>query len=79
MTERILNTMRYTDHAVGELIESLRPEPWFPRTLFVVYADHGYNLGEHDGMPGQRNGYHESTWSPLVIYAADNGTQKRRS
>jgi hypothetical protein len=65
--ERILNTTHYTDNAVGELIESLRAEPWFDRTLIVVTGDHGFNAGEHGQAPGRHNLYRESVWVPLII------------
>jgi sulfatase-like protein len=65
--ERILNTVRYTDDVVRELIESLRSEPWFGRTLFVINSDHGYNLGEHGGLTGAYSLYRESTWTPFLI------------
>jgi hypothetical protein len=65
--QRILNTTRYTDDVVRELIESMRSEPWFGRTLWVINSDHGYNLGEHGGVVGAYNLYRESTWVPFVI------------
>jgi hypothetical protein len=65
--ERILNTSRYTDDVLRELIESLRAEPWFDRTLIVVNSDHGYNLGEHGGLVGAYSLYRESTWTPFLI------------
>jgi sulfatase-like protein len=65
--ERILNTVRYTDDVVRELIEGLRGEPWFGRTLVVVNSDHGYNLGEHGGLTGAYSLYRESTWTPFLI------------
>ena len=65
----INNTMRYTDDVVRELIESLRHEPWFGRTLIIVVGDHGYELGEH-GRKGQHTGWRESVWVPLIIYGA---------
>ncbi len=68
--EAIRVTMRYTDDALRQLIESLRQEAWFARTLIVVTGDHGYNLGEHDGTAGQRNAWRESVWTPLVIVGA---------
>ncbi|MDX9722543.1 MAG: LTA synthase family protein [Myxococcota bacterium] len=71
--QKILNTMHYTDQAVQELIEGLRDEPWFDKTLWIVVGDHGYNLGEHDGTPGQRNLFHESTWVPLIISGLPEG------
>lgn len=69
MRERILNTTRYTDDVVRELIESLKGEPWFGRTLIVIAGDHGFNLGEH-GPPGEQNLRRESTWVPLIIAGA---------
>ncbi len=68
--DRILNTTHYTDAVIGEFLGRLSAEPWFDRTIVVIYGDHGYNLGEHDGTPGQRNGYVESYWSPLIIAGA---------
>ena len=65
--QRILSTTRYTDDVLRELIESLRVEPWFARTIVVVYGDHGFNLGEHGGRPGALSLYRESVWVPLII------------
>jgi phosphoglycerol transferase MdoB-like AlkP superfamily enzyme len=65
--QRILNTTRYTDDVVRELIENLRPEPWFARTIIVLYGDHGFNLGEHEGAAGELSLYRESVWVPLLI------------
>jgi hypothetical protein len=65
--QRIRNTTRYTDDVVRELIETLRSEPWFSRTLFVITSDHGYNLGEHGGVVGAYTLYRESVWVPLLI------------
>ena len=66
--ERILNTVHFTDVALAEFFASLRQEAWFDSALFVFYGDHGYNLGERASSPaGQRNGFVESTWVPLVF------------
>jgi len=64
----VLNTMHYTDDVVREFVTGLEREPWFGHTLLVLVGDHGYNLGEHDGTPGQRNGWRESVWVPLLIH-----------
>jgi hypothetical protein len=68
--QRIRNTVRYTDDVVEELLESLKSEPWFERTLIVINSDHGYNLGEHGGMVGAYSLYRESTWTPFLIVGA---------
>ena len=64
---RILNTTRYTDDVVRELMQSLEDEPWFDHTLWVINSDHGYNLGEHDGIVGGYTLYRESVWTPFLI------------
>jgi len=69
-SEAIQNTTRYTDDVLREFIESLRGEPWFDRTLFVIVGDHGYNLAEHTTLVGERNGHREAVWVPLVVYGA---------
>ena len=48
-------------------MKSLRAEPWFDRTLWVINSDHGYNLGEHDGIIGGYTLYRESVWTPFLI------------
>jgi len=63
----IWNTMHYTDDVIREFVTAMRGEPWFDHTLLVVTGDHGTNLGEHDGNAGQRNGWRESVWVPLII------------
>jgi len=68
--EAILNTMRYTDAVVRELLSGFAGESWFRRTLIVVVGDHGYNLGEHGATAGLRTGWRESLWIPLLIHGA---------
>jgi phosphoglycerol transferase MdoB-like AlkP superfamily enzyme len=68
--DAVLNTIHYTDDVVRQFVDSISKEPWYPHTLIVVDGDHGYNLGEHDGTPGQRNGWRESVWVPFLIHGA---------
>jgi phosphoglycerol transferase MdoB-like AlkP superfamily enzyme len=65
--QRIADTTRYTDDVVREFVASLAAEPWFRRTIVVIYGDHGFNFGEHAGTPGEINLYREGTWVPLII------------
>ncbi|MGQ0560211.1 MAG: LTA synthase family protein [Sphingosinicella sp.] len=67
---RIRNTTHYTDDVVRELLEGLRREPWFARTLVVIVGDHGFNTGEHGPVPGQHDLYRESVWVPLMLFGA---------
>jgi hypothetical protein len=66
--DRVRNTTHYTDDVVRELVDSLRAEAFFARTVFVIFGDHGYNLGEHDGTPGQRTVHTEAVRVPLVVW-----------
>ena len=77
--QRILNTTRYTDEVVREFIEAIEQEPWFARTIVVIYGDHGFNLGEHGGTPGEVNLYREGVWVPLIITGAHPRLQQGTS
>ena len=35
--------VKYSDYAIGRLLEQARQRPWFDDTLFVITADHGAN------------------------------------
>ncbi len=37
-----LNGIRYGDWALGKFFEEARKRPWFNKTLFVIYGDHGF-------------------------------------
>ncbi|HBM07034.1 MULTISPECIES: LTA synthase family protein [Pseudomonadaceae] len=41
-----LTAMRYSDWALGQFFDSVRGEPWFEQTLFVVVGDHGFGVPE---------------------------------
>ena len=62
------NTMRYTDDVVRELYESLRDEPWFANTVWIVVGDHGFDLGDRGESGGHDNLRHETTWVPLIVH-----------
>jgi len=37
-----LNSAKYSDFALGEYLKKVRHESWYPRTLFVLIADHSH-------------------------------------
>ena len=78
MQERILNTVSYTDEVVRELVEGLRKEPWFARTLVLINSHHGDNLGEHGGLVGAYSLHRESVWTPFLIVGAHPRLPARR-
>ncbi len=68
---RLRNTMHYTDDVVRELFESLRDEPWFSHTIWIITGDHAFDLGERGEVLGHDNLRHETTWVPLIVHGSD--------
>ena len=57
--------VKYTDYAIGKLIENAKHQPWFKDTLFVIVADHCSSAAGKTKLPVER--YH----IPLFFYAPD--------
>lgn len=57
--------VKYTDYAIGQLIESAKTKPWFKDTLFVIVADHCSSAAGKTKLPVDK--YH----IPLFFYAPD--------
>lgn len=55
--------VKYTDWAIGHLIDSARHRPWFDNTLFVITADHGANARGAGAIPV------DSYRIPAIFYA----------
>ena len=57
--------VKYTDYAIGRLIENAKTKPWFKDTLFVIVADHCSSVAGKTKLPVAK--YH----IPLFFYAPD--------
>ena len=57
--------VKYTDYAIGKLIENAKTKPWFKDTLFVIVADHCSSAAGKTKLPVEK--YH----IPLFFYAPD--------
>jgi phosphoglycerol transferase MdoB-like AlkP superfamily enzyme len=57
--------VKYTDYAIGQLIEQAKTKPWFKDTLFVIVADHCSSAAGKTKLPVDK--YH----IPLFFYAPD--------
>lgn len=62
-----LNTLYYSDYALGEFISKASKEPWFKRSVFIITADHplgAYGIGKkrHEQLD-------DALRVPLLIYA----------
>ncbi len=55
--------VKYTDWAIGDLLEKARQKPWFRDTLFVIVADHCAGSDGRTALPVDR--YH----IPLFVYS----------
>ncbi len=62
------DTMHYADAEMGKLLDALRNEPWFDRTLVIVTGDHGHPLGEHGHLHLFDTVQVEATGVPLVVW-----------
>lgn len=57
--------VKYTDYAIGQLIENAKTKPWFKDTLFIIVADHCSSAAGKTKLPVDK--YH----IPLIFYAPD--------
>jgi phosphoglycerol transferase MdoB-like AlkP superfamily enzyme len=64
------NAMRLQDHSLKVFFEQARKSPYFNKTLFVIYGDHGVSTKVSDHMPA---GYVKNDLTsyhvPLLFYA----------
>ena len=57
--------VKYTDYAIGKLIEKSRMEPWFKDTIFIIVADHCAGSARKLALPIKNYEI------PLIIYAPE--------
>jgi phosphoglycerol transferase MdoB-like AlkP superfamily enzyme len=63
--------VKYTDYALGRLIERARTRPWFDDTVFVITADHGANARGTTRIPV------DQYLIPLFVYAPKHVAARR--
>ena len=63
--------VKYTDYALGRLIETAREKPWFDDTIFVIVADHCAGVAGKTALPV------ENYRIPLMIYAPKHIAARR--
>jgi arylsulfatase A-like enzyme len=66
---RYLNSVRYLDFFLMNLIEQYKKLGLYKDTIFVIFGDHGEGFGEHGRYVHEDNPYEESLRVPIVIHA----------
>lgn len=68
--QRYSNALRYSDAALGQLLNGLKERGEYTNTLFVIHGDHGEAFGQHDANFGHTFFlYEENVRVPLLIAA----------
>jgi len=59
--------VKYTDYAIGKLLEAAQAKPWFTTTLFIIVGDHCASAAGKTALPIP--GYHipAFVWNPGLI------------
>jgi lipoteichoic acid synthase len=65
---RYLNSVRYVDFFVKNLIEQYKELGLYEETIFVLYGDHGEAFGEHGLYQHDNVPYEEGLRVPLLIH-----------
>lgn len=63
------NSLRFSDHALGEFMNIARTKPWFNNTVFVIFGDHGLNDTSANMKPGYLACHLQSNHVPMLLYA----------
>lgn len=68
LTEKIHNTIRYDDDVLNEFINDIKNEPWYDKSIILITADHGMDLGDRGQNSAYYNLRREVTAIPLIIH-----------
>lgn len=59
---KFLNSLYYTDHAIGDFLEKVKKQPWYDETLIIILADHGHPL------PGNSRNYEKEKFHIPMLW-----------
>ena len=74
-------SVSFVDAQIGRLLGALENLGMASETIVVFWSDHGYHLGEHDGVWQKRTLFERSALAPLIIRmpgARGNGRASNR-
>lgn len=69
-------SVSFIDAQVGRLIEGLKEMGLYENTIIVLWGDHGWKLGDHNGW-GKQTNFRIDTHAPLIIKAANQQKGQR--
>ncbi|NNJ25885.1 sulfatase [Alienimonas chondri] len=61
----------FIDAQVGRLLSALEQHGLAENTIVVLWSDHGYHLGEHDGVWQKRTLFEQGARAPLIVRVPD--------
>ncbi|MDE3741023.1 sulfatase [Maribacter polysaccharolyticus] len=69
-------SVSFIDACVGKLIEGLKERGLYENTIIVLWGDHGWKLGDHNGW-GKMTNFYIDTHVPLIIKQANQNEGKQ--
>ncbi|MBJ2173657.1 sulfatase [Aureibaculum sp. A20] len=69
-------SVSFIDKCVGDLIQGLKERGLYENTIIVLWGDHGWKLGDHNGW-GKQTNFNIDTHVPLIIKPVNQVNGKR--
>lgn len=64
-------SVSYIDFLIGQILDELETLGQLDDTIIILWSDHGWHLGDHDGFWAKHSNFEQATRSPLLISYPD--------